>query len=113
MDEPPPSKLKRDVTNGFDETMAMEPLDFEAFELLDTNHVGLETLPKLILQRLKEFNRYTMPGSHVLPLHHCCRSLDSQAFASHRAREISFVCLATDEVSSRTHLQTTSCDTCV
>jgi len=64
MNDLPPSKLKRDITtddaNG---AMSLEAVDFEGFELLETNHVGLETLPKLILQRLKEFNRY----KNILP----------------------------------------------
>lgn len=61
---PPPSKLNRGIgTQDESAPMSLFQLDFEGYELLDTNHVGLDSLPAEVLRRLKEFNRY----KNILP----------------------------------------------
>jgi len=60
----PKSKLKRDIGDG-DEfaPMDLQPIDIEAYEMLDQNHISLDEIPPGVLARLKEFNRY----KNILP----------------------------------------------
>ena len=58
VDNQPKSKLNRDIGTR-DETAAMDlqPIDIEAYEMLDQNHVGFDAIPSAVVDRLKEFNR--------------------------------------------------------
>ena len=60
----PKSKLKRDIGDG-DEfaPMDLQPIDIEAYEMLDQNHISLDEIPPGVLARLKEFNRWGICGS--------------------------------------------------